>query len=61
MTPEQKLEILGAVGSSGLPAKEALARLDVPYSTYYRWKAAFERQGIEGLRDRSPYKGKTWN
>ena len=61
MTPEQKLEILGAVGSSGLPAKEALTRLDVPFSTYYRWKAALEKQGIEGLRDRSPYKGKTWN
>jgi putative transposase len=61
MTPEQKLEILGAVESSGLPAKEALNRLDVPFSTYYRWKAAFEKQGIDGLRDRSPYKGKTWN
>ncbi len=61
MTPEQKLEILGAVESSPLPAKEALTRLDVPSSTYYRWKAAVEKQGIEGLRDRSPYKGKTWN
>jgi putative transposase len=61
MTPEQKLEILGAVASSGLLAKEALTRLDVPSSTYYRWKAAFEKQGIEGLRDRSAYKGKTWN
>jgi len=61
MTPEQKLEILGAVESSGLRTKEALTRLDVPFSTYYRWKAAFEKQGIEGLRDRSPYKGKTWN
>jgi putative transposase len=61
MTPEQKLEILGAVESSGLRTKEALTRLDVPFSTYYRWKTAFEKQGIEGLRDRSPYKGKTWN
>ncbi len=61
MTPEQKLEILVAVEVSCLPAKEALPKLDVPFSTYYRWKAAFEKQGIEGLRDRSPYKGKTWN
>jgi putative transposase len=61
MTPEQKLEILLAVEVSGLPVKEAAQRLDVPFSTYYRWKAAFEKQGIEGLRDRSPYKGKTWN
>jgi len=61
MTPEQKLEILKAVASSGLPAKEALMRLDVAASTYCRWKAAFEKQGIQGLRDRSPYKGTTWN
>jgi transposase len=61
MTPEQKREILRAVESSVLPAKEALLRLDVPFSTYYRWKAAKKKQGIEGLRDRSPFKGTTWN
>jgi putative transposase len=61
MTPQQKLEILGAVDSSRLPTKKALLRLDVPSSTYYRWKAAFEKQGIEGLRDRSPFKGTAWN
>lgn len=61
MKPEQKLEILRTVESSPLPAKEALLRLDVPFSTYYRWKAAFEKQGFEGLRDRSPFKGTTWN
>jgi putative transposase len=61
MTPEQKLEILGAVESSPLPAKEALLRLEVPFSTYYRWRNKFRRAGIEGLRDRSPYRGRTWN
>jgi putative transposase len=61
MTPEQKLDILRAVESSRLPRKEELLRLDVPSSTYYRWKVAFEKQGIEGLRDRSPFKGTTWN
>jgi putative transposase len=61
MKPEQKLEILRAVESSPLPAKDSLGRLDVPSSTYYRWKANFKRLGIEGLRDRSPFKGTTWN
>src|SRR5271157_277117 len=28
---------------------------------YYRWKVNLERHGIEGLRDRSPFKGRTWN
>jgi transposase InsO family protein len=61
MTLEQKLEILGAVKSSTLPVTEALNRLDIPFSTYYRWKANLEREGIEGLRDRSPFKGRVWN
>ena len=61
MTPEQKLEILRAVESSSLTVNEALLRLDVPSSTYYRWKANFDRHGRGGLKDRSPFKGKTWN
>ena len=58
MTPEEKLDILRAVESSQVTLKEALIRLGVPFSTYYRWKANLERHGIEGLRDRSPFKGK---
>lgn len=61
MKPEEKLEILRAVESSQAPVTEALIRLGVPFSTYYRWKANLERHGIEGLRDRSPFKGRTWN
>jgi transposase InsO family protein/transposase-like protein len=61
MTPEQKLEILRAVDSSTVPVREALIRLGVPFSTYYRWMAKLKRSGIEGLRDRSPFKGRTWN
>jgi RNA-directed DNA polymerase len=61
MKPEQKLEILRAVELSSLPVKESLIRLDVPSSTYYRWKANFARHGTEGLQNRSPFKGRTWN
>jgi len=61
MTPEQKLEILDAIESSPLSVKQALLRLDMPSSTYYRWKANFKRHGLEGLCDRSPCKGTTWN
>jgi len=61
MTPEQKWEILDAVESSSLPVKESLIRLDVPSSTYYRWKANVARHGREGLHNRSPFKGRIWN
>ena len=38
MSVEEKLAILRAVECSPMPVTEALARLDVPISTYYRWR-----------------------
>ena len=61
MGAEKKLDILRAVESSTLSVKETLERLDVPLSTYYRWRKRFRGEGLEGLRDQSPYQGRTWN
>ncbi len=64
MTATQKLEVLRAVAGSPLPLREALARLDMAPSTYYRWRQRFHRQGFEGLRDASPHEGRgdrVWN
>ena len=61
MSIEQKLAILRAVECSPLPITKALARLDMPASTYYRWRPAFRSQGHLGLQDTSPYKGRVWN
>ena len=61
MSAQEKLEILRAVECSPLPRVEALARLDMPASTYYRWRRKFRRQGRQGLQDLSPYKGRVWN
>lgn len=61
MPAEKKLEILRAVEISALSTKETLERLDVPLSTYYRWRKRFRHEGLDGLHDRSPYKGRTWN
>ena len=61
MSVQEKMEILRAVECSPLPTTEALAHLDVPASTYYRWRRAFRRQGRMGLADTSPYKGRVWN
>jgi transposase-like protein len=57
MHVDQKLNILRHVESSGLPVRKALARLDVPVSTYYRWRRNFHRFGVEGLSDKSTSKG----
>jgi transposase InsO family protein len=61
MSAQQKLEVLRVVETSSLPVREALSRLDVPVSTYYRWRRVFREQGAMRLQDRSPYKGRVWN
>ena len=61
MSAQQKLEVLREVESSSLPVREALNRLDVPASTYYRWRRVFREQGATSLQDRSCYKGRVWN
>jgi len=61
MNAERKLAILRAVECSPLSVTTALARLDVPASTYYRWREKFRSQGRRGLQDASPHKGRVWN
>jgi len=61
MSAERKLEIIQAVANTHLPIREALGRIDLPVSTYYRWRRNYASSGAEGLKDRSPYKGRTWN
>lgn len=61
MSAQEKLEILRGVEGSGLPVQAALARVEVPPSTYYRWRRKFRLAGANGLRDHSPYKGRVWN
>lgn len=61
MGAEEKLEILRLVACSPLPTTQALARLDLPPSTYYRWRRQFRASGRQGLSDQSPYKGRVWN
>ena len=46
MSKDQKLDILRAVMSSELPARKALAMLDISRSTYYRWRGHWRRMGL---------------
>ena len=61
MSRDQKMEIIRSVECSGLNISEAINRLDIPRSTYYRWKRKLRSQGIKGLRDNKPYRLRTWN
>lgn len=61
MRPDQKLNILRHVESAELPVRKALAHLDVPVSTFYRWRSNFRQFGLDGLRDKTVSQGKGWN
>jgi len=64
MSGLQKLTILRAVEGSPLGVREALARLDVPVATYYRWRRKFRTGGRDALHDRDTHEGRrrrVWN
>ena len=61
MRAERKLEVLRAVEGCGVPVGEALSKLEVCASTYYRWRRRFRIGGAEALKDRKPCRQRNWN
>ena len=61
MLSEHKLEVLRAVEASELPVRKVLDQLEIPCSTYYRWRHSFRQRGLAGLRDRPPGPRRVWN
>ena len=61
MSKDQKMDIIRKVESSGLSISQALKKLDMPKSTYYRWKKKLRTMGVQGLKDNKPHRGRTWN
>ena len=61
MLSEHKLEVLRAVEASELPVLEVLDQLEIPGSTYYRWRHHFRRRRLAGLRDLPPGSRRVWN
>ncbi len=60
-TVSEKAEIIKTVESSHLPAKQILAMLDIPRSTFYRWYELWLEGGVDALEDRSPRPKSVWN
>ena len=61
MLSEHKLEVLRSVEASELPVRKVLDQLEIPCSTYYRWRHSFRQRGLAGLRDRPPGSRRVWN
>ena len=61
MSRNEKMKFIRFIEGSDLNITDALAKYDVPRSTYYRWKHKLRNQGINGLADNKPYRARTWN
>ena len=57
----EKLEIIGIVEQSHLPAKRTLDHLGIARRTFYRWYDRYREGGPEALADRPSAPGRVWN
>ncbi len=58
---KEKLEIIRLVEQSNIPAKQALDRLGIPRTTFYRWYDKYVQGGAEALEDKAPMPARVWN
>lgn len=61
MTATQKRMIIEEVERRIVPTRVALKHMGIPPSTYYRWRKAYRRGGIDALEDCSPTPHRIWN
>ena len=57
----EKLEIIGIVEQSHLPAKQTLDQLGIARRTFYRWYDRYLEGGPEALADRPSTPSRVWN
>jgi len=57
----EKLEIIDLVEGSHLSARQTLAKLGIPRTTFYRWYDRYLQRGEAGLKDQSPKPDRVWN
>ena len=61
MNVDEKLTLIMAIEQSGFTISEALKRLDIPRTTYYRWRSKMKHKGPSGLIDKRPVPKNQWN
>lgn len=61
MSRNEKVEFIRLIEGSDLSISTALAKYNIPPSTYYRWKQKLKTMGTKGLEDNKPHRARTWN
>ena len=57
----EKLEIIQLVEDSHLSARQTLAKIGIPRTTFYRWYDRYLQRDEAGLQDQSPKAEHVWN
>ena len=57
----EKREVIRLVERSHLPAKQTLAMLGIPRTTFYRWYERYRLGGQDALQDKAPQATRVWN
>ena len=57
----EKLGIIRLIEESHLSARQTLAKLGIPRTTFYRWYDRYLQRGEAGLQDQSPKPQHVWN
>ncbi len=58
-TPSEKLAIIRLVEESELSVRRTLAEIKVSRTSFYRWYAAYEKGGLDGLANKAGSRGVT--
>ena len=61
MNPEQRMDLVKKVELQEGRRNEVLEDLGISRSTYYHWRKAYDRHGLEGLRKMKPGAKRIWN
>lgn len=57
----EKMEVIRLVEGSSLSVRRTLSELDIARSTFYRWYAAYAKDGYDGLASKAGGKHRFWN
>jgi len=61
MEAEKRMDLVRKIELREGKRKEMLSGLGIPRSTYYHWRKAYDRRGLDGLRKMKPAARKVWN
>jgi len=61
MSRVEKMQFIRLIEGADVSVSGALAKYDVPRSTYYRWRRNLKAMGTKGLDGNKPHRARTWN